>query len=133
MILKPLADRVLIKRVAELEEASGGLLIPENAREKGQYFSVEAVGPGRIFSVGMTRSEIAGAVSFLSISDIGLAIDALQQCGIAFGQRVPCSVQVGDVVLMGRYAGTDVKIDGVDYSIVRDEEIMAIVPRAVAA
>ena len=133
MNLKPLGDRVLIKRVAELEETAGGLLIPENAREKGQYFSVEALGPGRIFSVGMTRSEIAAALCFLSITDMGTAIEALEHCGIAFGKRVPVSVQVGDVVLMGRYAGTDLRIDGVEYSIVRDEEIMAIVPRVVAA
>lgn len=133
MNIRPLGDRVLIKRVPEQEETAGGLLIPENAREKGQYFEVVAVGRGRIYPVGLTRSQIAGAVSFLSMQDIGSAVDALEKCGIAFGQRVPVSVVVGDVVLMGRYSGTDLKIDGVDYSMVRDEEIMAVVPRTVAA
>ena len=129
MNLKPLSDRVVIRRMPDLEESGGGVLIPETAREHGQLFEVAAVGPGRIFAIGMTRSQIAAAVSFLSIDDMSRAVDELGNCGIAFGQRVPVGVVVGDVVLMGRYSGSDVRIDGVDYVIVRDEEIMAVVPR----
>jgi chaperonin GroES len=129
MNFRPLRDRVMVKIMPELEETAGGLLIPETAREKGQLFEVMAVGNGRIWDRGPTRSQIAAALSFLSFEEMGAALERLEEIGISFGQRVPLTVKVGDVVLLGRYAGTDVKVDGVDYSIIREDEVMAIVPR----
>ena len=131
---RPLADRVLIRRMREREETYTGIYIPEFWREKEQFYIVEAVGPGKMFNHGVTRSQIADAISStVAVRDYGVVLERLEQLGIVYGKRIPVSVSVGDAVLMGRYSGTDVKIDGVDYSIVRDEEILAVVPRVRAA
>jgi chaperonin GroES len=92
--IKPLADRVLVKRLDEEEEQKvGGIIIPDTAKEKPQEAEIVAVGPGR-------------------------AED---------GNRIPPEVEVGDKVLIGKYSGTEVKIEGEDFLIMREDDILAIV------
>ena len=92
--IKPLADRVLVKRLDEEEEQKvGGIIIPDTAKEKPQEAEVVAVGPG-------------------SLED---------------GNRVAPEVKAGDKVLIGKYSGTEVKIEGEDYLIIREDELLAIV------
>ena len=93
MTVKPMADRILVRRLDEPEVKQGGIIIPDTAKEKPQQGEVIAVGPGRYED----------------------------------GKRVPLDVKKGDKVLMGKYSGSDVKIDGKDYIIIREEEILAIV------
>ena len=95
MPIRPLGDRVLVKRVEEEEHKSaGGIIIPDTAKEKPQRGKVTAVGPGRI------------------------ADD---------GKRIPMEVKEGDEVLFGKYAGTDVKIDGEEYLIMHESDILGII------
>lgn len=92
--IKPLADRVVVKRVEEEEEQKvGGIIIPDTAKEKPQEAEVVAVGPGKVED----------------------------------GQRVDVEVKVGDKVLIGKYSGTEVKLDGEEYLIMREDDILAIV------
>ncbi len=93
MKIRPLRDRILVKRVEEQEQRIGGIIIPDTAKEKPQQARVVAVGGGRVTDDGKT---------------------------------VPLDVKVGDYVLVGKYAGTEVKLDGEDYVIVREEEILGI-------
>jgi chaperonin GroES len=97
MNVKPLADRILVRRLEEAEMKRGGIIIPDTAKEKPQQAEVVAVGPGR-----MTDE----------------------------GKRVVLDVKKGDKVLMGKYSGTEVKIDGTDYLIMREEEVLAIIADA---
>jgi len=97
MNVKPLADRILVRRLEEPEVKRGGIIIPDTAKEKPQQGEVVAVGPGR-----MTEE----------------------------GKRVALDVKKGDKILMGKYSGTEVKIDGTDYLIMREEEVLAIVGEA---
>jgi len=94
MNVKPLADRILVRRLEETEMKRGGIIIPDTAKEKPQQAEVVAVGPGR-----MTEE----------------------------GKRIALDVKKGDKILMGKYSGTEVKIDGTDYLIMREEEVLAIV------
>ena len=92
--IKPLADRVLVKRLDEDEEQKvGGIIIPDPAKEKPQEAEIVAVGPGRIEE----------------------------------GSHVALEVKKGDKVLIGKYSGTEVKIDGDEYLIMREDDILAIV------
>jgi chaperonin GroES len=92
--IKPLADRVLVRRLDEEEEQKvGGIIIPDTAKEKPQEGEIVAVGPGRTED----------------------------------GDRIPLEVEVGDKVLIGKYSGTEVKIEGEDYLIMREDDILAIV------
>jgi chaperonin GroES len=91
--VKPLADRILVKRIEEGEAKVGKLYVPDTAKEKPQQAEVIAVGPGKV-------------------SDDG--------------KRVPLEVSVGDTILIGKYAGTDVKLDGVDHLIIREDDVLAI-------
>ena len=92
--IKPLADRVLVRRLDDEEEQKvGGIIIPDTAKEKPQEAEVVAVGPG-------------------SLDD---------------GKRVPPEVKEGDKVLIGKYSGTEVKIEGEEYLIIREDELLAIV------
>src|SRR6267378_8303171 len=93
MNVKPLADRVLVRRLEESEENVGGIIIPDTAKEKPQQAEVVAVGSGRI---------------------------------LENGTRVPLSVKAGDKVLLGKWSGTDVKIDGTEYLILKEDEILGI-------
>ncbi len=94
MAVKPLGDRVLVKRLEEKEEKKGGIIIPDTAKEKPQEAEIIAVGPGR------TTDD---------------------------GKHIPLEVKKGDKVLISKYGGTDVKIDGDEHVILRGDDILAIV------
>src|SRR5690349_21206255 len=93
MNVRPLRDRVLVKRVEVQEQRIGGIIIPDTAKEKPQQAKVIAVGKGRVTDKGEV-----------------IALD----------------VKVGDFVLIGKYAGYEIKLDGEEYLIVREEEILGI-------
>ena len=93
--VRPLHDRVIVKRVAREETSRGGIIIPDTAKEKPQEGKVVAVGPGR--------------------QDDGTV--------------VPLDVKPGDRVLFGKYSGTEVKLDGVEHLIMREEDILGVVER----
>ena len=90
--IKPLADRVIVAPM-EKETMSGGIIIPDTAKEKPQQGKIVAAGPG-------------------SVSDNG--------------ERVAPEVKKGDIVLYGKYAGTEVNVDGNDYLILRESDVLAI-------
>jgi chaperonin GroES len=94
MALRPLHDRVLVKRVEESESAVGGIIIPDSVKEKPQQGEVVAAGSGRL---------------------------------LESGKRVDLDVQAGDRILFGKYSGSEVKIDGVEYLILREDEILAVI------
>jgi chaperonin GroES len=94
MKVRPLNDRILIKRLEEEEMTKGGIIIPDSAKEKPAEGEVIAVGKGKINDKG---------------------------------DRIKLDVKVGDRVLFSKYGGTDVKIDGVDHLIMREDDILAIV------
>ncbi|HEY9788690.1 MAG TPA: co-chaperone GroES [Candidatus Obscuribacterales bacterium] len=92
--LKPLADRVVIKKIEAEEKTAGGIVLPDTAKEKPQQGEILAVGPGRVDDKG---------------------------------NRQPMEVKVGDKVLFAKYSGTEVKIDGVEYLILAERDILAII------
>jgi chaperonin GroES len=92
MKVKPLADRLLVKRIEPEETTKGGIVIPDNAKEKQQEAEVMAVGSGRLDESG---------------------------------KRIPMEVKKGDRILIGKYSGTDVKIDDEDHIILREEDVLA--------
>jgi chaperonin GroES len=94
MNVKPLADRLLIKRVDEVETKKSGIIIPDTAKEKPLQAEVVAVGPGR-----MTED----------------------------GKRITMDVKKGDKILIGKYSGTEVKIEGDEFVILREDDVLAIV------
>ena len=94
MNVKPLADRLLVKRVDETEAKKGGIIIPDTAKEKPLQAEVVAVGPGR-----MTEE----------------------------GKRISMDVKTGDKILIGKYSGTEVKIEGDEFVILREDDVLAIV------
>ena len=96
MKFRPLHDRVLIKVLDSEEKTSGGIIIPDTAKEKPQEGEVVAVGPG---------------------------------AKIDEGKITPMDVKIGDVVLFGKWSGTEVKIDGKEYSIMKESDIMGISKR----
>ena len=93
MAIRPLADRVVIKRLEEENTTAGGIVIPDTAKEKPSKGEVIAVGNGKVSDSGNT---------------------------------VPMSVKVGDKVLFGKYAGQEVKIDGEELLIMREDDVMAV-------
>ncbi|MBW1720930.1 MAG: co-chaperone GroES [Deltaproteobacteria bacterium] len=94
MKIRPLQDRVIVKRVEEEAKTKGGIIIPDTAKEKPIEGKVVAVGNGKVLDSG---------------------------------ERQPLEVKVGDRVLFGKYAGTDIKIDGEEHLIMREDDIIAIV------
>ena len=94
MKIRPLQDRIIVKRVAEEEKTKGGIIIPDTAKEKPLEGKVIAVGNGRVLEDGKVR---------------------------------PLDVKAGDRVLFGKYAGTEVKIDGEDHLILKEEDVVGIV------
>ena len=94
MKIRPLQDRVVVKRIKEEETTSGGIIIPDSAKEKPAEGKVIAVGPGRLDKDGKLR---------------------------------PLDVKKGNRVLFGKYSGTDVKVDGEDHLIMREDDILAVV------
>ena len=93
MNVKPLADRILVRRIEEQETRRGGIIIPDTAKEKPQEGEIVAVGPGRMNEEG---------------------------------KRIAMEVKKGDRVLIGKYSGTDVKIDGTEYVILREDDVLGI-------
>lgn len=93
MSLRPLHDRVIVKRLEEEKKTAGGILIPDSAAEKPLKAKVVAVGPGRRTDDGKTH---------------------------------PSSIKSGDTVLIGKYTGTEVKIDGDDLVVLREDDILAV-------
>jgi len=93
MKVRPLHDRVLIKRVEEQETVRGGIIIPDTAKEKPQEGEVVAVGSGK---------------------------------RLENGQVTPMEVKAGDRVLFGKYSGTEIKLDGEEMLILREDEILGI-------
>jgi chaperonin GroES len=93
MNVRPLADRILIRRIEEKESVRGGIIIPDTAKEKPQEGEVVAVGPGR-------KTEE--------------------------GKIIPMDLKKGDRILIGKYSGTDVKIDGVEYVILREDDVLGV-------
>ena len=98
--IRPLHDRVLLRRLEEGEQVRGGIIIPDTAKEKPQEGEVVAVGEGKINKDGT---------------------------------RQPPDVKAGDRVLFGKYSGSEVKLDGEEYLIMREDEILGIIERAGAA
>jgi chaperonin GroES len=94
MNVKPLQDRVIVKRIDEEETTKGGIIIPDTAKEKPMEGKVVAVGGGKIMESG---------------------------------KKAPLEVKKGDRVLFGRYAGTEIKINGEEHLIMREDDIVAIV------
>jgi len=93
MRIKPLGDRVVIKKLEAEETTKSGIVLPGSAKEKPQEAEVVAVGPG----------------------------------GLVEGKEVRMEVKVGDKVLFSKYSGTEVKIDGEEYTILRQNDILAVV------
>ncbi len=94
MKIRPLNDRILVKRMASEEMSAGGIIIPDSAKEKPAEGEVVAVGPGKLNDNG---------------------------------ERVAMDVKVGDAVLFSKYGGTDIKLDGEDYLIMREDDILGVV------
>jgi chaperonin GroES len=96
MKVKPLQDRILIKRVEEESKTKGGIIIPDSAKEKPQEGKVVAVGPGKVTDNGT---------------------------------RVVPEVKAGDTILFGKYSGTEIKVDGVEHLILREDDILAVISK----
>ncbi len=93
MNVRPLHDRLLVKRLEEGEQRVGGIIIPDSAKEKPQQGKVVAAGNGRLTDEGKV---------------------------------LPLDVKVGDTILFGKYSGTEIKLDGEEHQIMRENEILAI-------
>ena len=93
MRIRPLHDRVIVKRLEEDRTSPGGIAIPATAAEKPIQGKIVAVGKGRILENGQVR---------------------------------PCDVEVGDKILFGKYNGTEVKVEGEDLLVMREEDVMAV-------
>ena len=91
--VKPLHDRIIVRRIAEEERTKGGIVIPDTAKEKPQQGKVVAVGAGR-------KED---------------------------GKVLPLDVKAGDTVLFAKYAGTEIKLDGEDHLILREDDVLGIV------
>ena len=96
MKVRPLYDRVIVRRVAEEEKTKGGIIIPDSAKEKPIEGEVVAVGNGKVLEDGTVRK---------------------------------LDVKVGDRVLFGKYSGNEIKIDGVDHLILREDDILGIIEK----
>jgi chaperonin GroES len=94
MNIKPLQDRILVKRVEEETKTKGGIIIPDSAKEKPVEGKVIAVGTGKVKDDGT---------------------------------RIPMDIKVGDRILFGKYAGTEVKINGEEHLIMREDDILGII------
>ncbi|MBU0504820.1 MAG: co-chaperone GroES [bacterium] len=94
MKIRPLHDRIIVKRLEEQEKTKGGIIIPDSAKEKPQEGEVLAVGNGK------------------SLED---------------GKVLPLDVKVGDKILFSKYSGTEIKVDGNEYLIMREEDVQAVI------
>ena len=91
--VRPLHDRILVRRMAEEEKTAGGIIIPDTAKEKPQRGEVVATGKGRLTEDGKT---------------------------------LPLEVRTGDKVLFSKYSGTELKLDGKDYLMIREEDVLGV-------
>jgi chaperonin GroES len=91
--VRPLRDRVLVRRIEETEQKVGGIIIPDSAKEKPLQAEVIAVGSGRI---------------------------------LESGEKMPLDLKAGDKVLIGKWSGTEVKVDGEDLLILKEDEILGV-------
>jgi chaperonin GroES len=94
MKLRPLQDRILVKRVEEETTTKGGIIIPDSAKEKPAEGKVVAVGNGKVGDDG---------------------------------KRIPLEIKAGDLILFGKYSGSEVKIDGTEYLIMREDDILGVI------
>jgi len=94
MHLRPLYDRLVVKRIEQKEQMQGGIIIPDSAKEKPQEGEVIAAGKGK------------------RLED---------------GKIIPMEVKVGDRILFGKYSGNDIKIDGEEYLILREDEVLGVI------
>jgi chaperonin GroES len=94
MKIKPLQDRILVKRIEEEEKTKGGIIIPDAAKEKPQEGKVVAVGDGKYLDNG---------------------------------QKLALTVKVGDKILFGKYSGSEIKVDGEEHLIMREDDVLGIV------
>ncbi|GAB5603883.1 MULTISPECIES: co-chaperone GroES [Thermus] len=92
-VIKPLGDRVVVKRIEEEPKTKGGIVLPDTAKEKPQKGKVIAVGSGRI---------------------------------LENGQKVPLEVKEGDIVVFAKYGGTEIEIDGEEYVILSERDLLAV-------
>ena len=92
-VIKPLGDRVVVKRIEEEPKTKGGIVLPDTAKEKPQKGKVIAVGTGRV---------------------------------LENGQRVPREVKEGDIVVFAKYGGTEIEIDGEEYVILSERDLLAV-------
>ena len=92
-VIKPLGDRVVVKRIEEEPKTKGGIVLPDTAKEKPQQGKVIAVGTGRV---------------------------------LENGQRVPLEVKEGDIVVFAKYGGTEIEIDGEEYVILSERDLLAV-------
>jgi len=92
-VIKPLGDRVVVKRIEEEPKTKGGIVLPDTAKEKPQKGKVIAVGTGRV---------------------------------LENGQRVPLEVKEGDIVVFAKYGGTEIEIDGEEYVILSERDLLAV-------
>jgi chaperonin GroES len=97
MAIRPLHDRILVRRLEEGEQKIGGIIVPDSAKEKPQQGEVIAAGDGKI------RED---------------------------GERVPLDVKVGDLILFGKYTKQEVTVEGEDYLILREDEVLAVIDGA---
>ena len=95
--IRPLQDRVILRRIEEGEQVRGGIIIPDTAKEKPQEGEVVAVGQGK-------RNEE--------------------------GKLIPLDVKAGDRILFGKYSGSDIKVDGNEYMIMREDEVLGVIEGA---
>jgi len=92
--IRPLNDRIIVRRTEDQEQMRGGLYIPDTAKEKPQEGEVLAVGNGKLLDNG---------------------------------QRTPIDLKAGDRILFGKYAGTEIKLDGEEYLILREDDVLGVV------
>ena len=92
--MKPLHDRIIVRRIEEGEQKIGGIIIPDSAKEKPQQGKVKAVGAGKVKDDG---------------------------------KRIPLDVKEGDTILFGKYSGQEIKINGEEHLMMREDEVLAIV------
>jgi len=96
MKIRPLQDRIMVKRIQEEEKTKGGIIIPDTAKEKPMEGEVIAVGTGKI---------------------------------LENGKKQPLEVKKGDRVLFGKYTGTEIKIDGIEHLIMREDDVLGVIEK----
>jgi len=96
MNIRPLHDRLIVKRLQEEEKTKGGIIIPDNAKEKPQEGEVIAVGSGKV---------------------------------LEDGKRAALEIKKGDRILFGKYSGSEIKVDGTEYLMMREEDVLGVIEK----